>query len=524
MMAQSNLINGRAIQQMNWQTQHCRVRIVGISGDALQPHTKKLSCQLLSRFNDSPLATIELIISPAIAGMWVPQSPIPNDVIPAMLRDKLADPEAPTPAQIDMVLGAGVWAIIIQDGGYTDQQGIALQPTRLGWVIFGGGIQTRDEVTVAMATSNESETQLDTLLRRFWEPEEVEVARTRTQEQEKCEEIFMRTHLRLADGRFQVNIPLRNDIEQLASSRAIALHRFRQLERRFQRDPELKRKYSDAVAELMHANHMQLADRLPGPWCYHIPHHPVLKKFRVVNDASCLTDRGISINEVQLIGEKLQDDLANLIMRFRCHRVAVTADIHKMWDLQRIFWRPTADSEIQEYWLTVVTFGMASAPHCAVRAMIQGPRDGQARFPMGAAAIEHDFYMDDCLTGAHDEATARQLCQEIHALLRTCGFSLHRWRSNCRNIVPSGDELQVGDTIELSESDDTTVLGLRWSPKSDELLFRFQPPTPLENSEATKRNVLSHIAKIFDAPKSAGMSWFRTKYSRNGNNFRNNCL
>lgn len=77
----------------------------------------------------------------------------------------------------------------------------------------------------------------------------------------------------------------------------------------------------------MLADRMRMVDREPNGWCYHIPHHAVLKKFRIVNDASCITDQGISLNDVQLIGEKLQDDLADLIMRFRCRPIAITADI-----------------------------------------------------------------------------------------------------------------------------------------------------------------------------------------------------
>lgn len=115
----------------------------------------------------------------------------------------------------------------------------------------------------------------------------------------------------------------------------------------------------------------------------------MLKRFRIVYDATCKSDKGLSLNDVQLIGERLQDELVTLMMRFRCHAVAISADIRKMylqvrvnpeqWDLQRVFWRPSATDAIKEYWLTTVTFGMASAPHCAVRAMIQGARESHGR-------------------------------------------------------------------------------------------------------------------------------------------------
>lgn len=391
--AQSNMVTARFAQDLHWPTQQCSVRFSGVGGTVGRPNTRKIICELISHFSNASLATIELIIVPQIIDQWLPESTINDEIIPLEIRPKLADPNFNQSAPIDALLGAGVWAAVIHDGGFTNPCGIAFQPSSLGWLIFGGGIQVGNALTMGVAVEHDGDLQLDPLLRRFWEMEEIQPGRIRTAEQEQCEEIFMKTHRRLADGRIEVAIPLRGTLEHLGSSRASALHRYQQLERRFKRDPELKQKYYSAIAEMMHDDHMRMADRPPSGPCYHIPHHPVTTKFRVVFDASCRTDRGVSLNELQLIGERLQDDLANLIMRFRCHPVAVTADIKKMymqvrirpeqWDLQRVFWRPDTQSEIKEYWLTVVTFGMSSAPHCAVRAMVQGARDLQPHFPMG---------------------------------------------------------------------------------------------------------------------------------------------
>lgn len=506
--SQANLINDRIIHQLQWPTQQCKVRYNGVNGTVNKPITRKLTCKLLSRFNDEPLTIMELMVAPQNFEIWLPQAPMMDTIIPEEIFKKLADPEACMPAPINIILGAAIWAIVVKDSCLTNKFGIAFQPSCLGWLIFGGGGHMRDCLVMATAMEDDSESKLDTLLRRFWEMEEVSVVRARTLEQEKCEDIFMRSYRRLSDGRFQVDIPMREDISRLGSSRAIALHRYRQLEKRFQRDPAFEEKYTAAINDLLKDDQLRLADRPPYGSCYHIPHHAVLKKFRIVNDATCSTDLGMSLNEAQLIGEKLQDDLSDLIMRFRCHPVAITADIRKMflqvrvnpkqWDLQRIFWRPTPTSDIKEYWLTSVTFGMASAPHCAVRAMIQGARELKSQFPLGAAAVEHDFYMDDCLTGAQGDAEAKRLCHEMDTLLRSCGFVLDKWQSNRRNVVPNDEHLLSDEGLELSEFSDTTVLGLRWLPNTDQLMFKFQPPALLAREDATKRRVLSHIAQIFD--------------------------
>lgn len=506
--SQANMISTQALKRLQWPTQQCNARFNGINGITGRPHSQKVCCDLLSRLNDQPLATIELVAMPQLSSVWLPRAPIPAELVPEEITGQLADPNLCTPAPFDILLGAGVWAIVILDGSRINQFGIALQPSRLGWLMFGGGIQICQEITCAFANETMEEQTLDKLLRQFWEIEEISLERKRTAEQSKCEDIFMQTHTRLADGRYQVTIPLRNDIEDIGSSRAVALHRFHQLERRFARDPDLKTKYVETIEELLRNDQMRPVDRPPIGWCYHIPHHPVTKKFRVVFDASCRTNKSISLNEAQLVGEKLQEDLAPLIMRFRCNPVAVTADIKKMylqvkihpeqWDLQRIIWRPAPNCELKEYWLTGVTFGLSSAPHCAVRAMIQGARDMRTQFPKGVAAVERDFYMDDCLTGAQNEESARQLCTEMDALLSACKFPLDKWRSNKRNVVPGEANRQTNEALELSEFSDTTVLGLRWLPETDQLMFKFQQPPALSAAEMTMRKLLSQIAQLFD--------------------------
>lgn len=77
------------------------------------------------------------------------------------------------------------------------------------------------------------------------------------------------------------------------------------------------------MREYEQLGHMIEAKNPPEPdeKCYYIPHHGLIssKKFRVVFDGSCKTTTGISLNEAQLVGPKLQKDLHEIIMRFRRH-------------------------------------------------------------------------------------------------------------------------------------------------------------------------------------------------------------
>ena len=70
---------------------------------------------------------------------------------------ELADPEFRTPARIDLLLGAEVFASILRDGRRTGPRGTpSAINTCLGWVLFGK-IQDSDVVDVANYTLEQDE-------------------------------------------------------------------------------------------------------------------------------------------------------------------------------------------------------------------------------------------------------------------------------------------------------------------------------------------------------------------------------
>lgn len=190
-------------------------------------------------------------------------------------------------------------------------------------------------------------------------------------------------------------MPIKEGTLPLGDSRNAALRRFFQLERKLARNADLRSKYVEFLSEYERQGHMRILpkDYIENGPVYYIPHHAVEKKFRVVFDGSSKTTNGKSLNDVQMVGEKLQLDLADQLMRFRFNRIAIVADVKQMfrqvvidesqWDLLRIFWRESPSEPLRTYQLTTVTYGMASSGHCAVRAMIQCARDQQKKIPTG---------------------------------------------------------------------------------------------------------------------------------------------
>ncbi|GIY15038.1 hypothetical protein CEXT_94701 [Caerostris extrusa] len=83
--------------------------------------------------------------------------------------------------------------------------------------------------------------------------------------------------------------------------------------------------------------HMELIPEneidVPANSSFYLPHHPVPNKsgdkFRVVFDGSAKSSTGVSLNDKLMVGPQLQADLTTILIRFRMHKIAMTADIEK---------------------------------------------------------------------------------------------------------------------------------------------------------------------------------------------------
>jgi hypothetical protein len=116
---------------------------------------------------------------------------------------------------------------------------------------------------------------------------------------------------------------------------------------------------------------------------FYMPQHEVLKqtsfttKLRVVFNGSEKSSNGVSLNDILITGPKVQDNLADIVQRFRLHRIVMSADVGKMYQqisvhphdrcLQKILWRKTPDQPITTYQLNTAVYGTASAPFLTTR-------------------------------------------------------------------------------------------------------------------------------------------------------------
>lgn len=229
----------------------------------------------------------------------------------------------------------------------------------------------------------------------------------------------------------------------IGNNREVALKRLTHLERKLKGNAVIRERYDNFMREYMELRHMTIANESNpnSKIIVYLPHHEVIKetsstKLRVVFDASAKNNKGVSLNDALLTGPVLQDNLIDIILRFRFYKVALTADLQKMYrqilvhsddrDLQRILWRFSLDGPVEEYRLNTVTYGQSCASYLAVRCLRQLAIEGKVRYPMAPHALLNDTYVDDIITGANTVENARILQNQLYNLLHEGGFEAHK--------------------------------------------------------------------------------------------------
>jgi hypothetical protein len=490
------------------------VNICGIGETAAGSSRFQTDVLLKSRVHPDVEYTVTAVILPKLTGCLPRQQIAPVDTLPVN-SDDLADPYYFCKAKIGLVLGADIYGSLLRPGlKRSSCKQVAAQDTTLGWIVTGS-VSTPEPSRAILQCTSPAETTNEH--HRFWETEEVSVPeQPLTPEDAFCEEHFRETYSRNADGRFVVRLPTRpHALLSGDNNRSSCARSLQVLERRFAREPALKERYSSFLTEYERLGHMSV---VPPPAsdqaCWYLPHHAVQQqgprgtKLRVVFDATRSNNVGCSLNSSLLTGPSLLGDLSLLLLRWRNYRYVFTSDIVKMFrqilvhpddqDLQRILWNSGEPGSPIDFRLQTVTYGTACAPFLAIRTLRELASLERDNLPLGAASLDDDSYVDDILSGADTLPDALRRRDELIELLAKGKFELGKWAANHRSLLPFGTtEAAASSTQPVLSGQPAKMLGVMWSPASDEFLFEFTPPDP-GGRPITKRVVLSWISRIFD--------------------------
>lgn len=511
--SQLSFISEELSQVLPFPKHKTRINVSGIGGHRALTVKKSTRFILHSNYKKEFELPITALVVPSVT------SYIPTKITPLCIPDLsdffLADPDFLFPQKIDILLGNDVYGDLLLSGMKKFENSFLLQETQFGWMISGS---PRSQTIATRISANVC--SLDEQLRMFWEQEELLDIKPQTNEEELCEKLFADTHSRDETGRYTVHLPFKRllqgqELPTFTHTDYNAMKRLKQLESSFQQKIQFADEYRKFMLEYETLQHMVKLGEYPHSIphnAYFFPHHGVLResstttKLRVVFDGGNRRPPQTSINDELSAGPALQNDLSTIIIRWRRHCIGFTADLEKMFrqinvcpehqPFQCILWRD-ATGKICVYTLRTVTYGTTSAPYLAIRVLQQLAADEETRFPEASQILREDTYVDDVISGTDNPHEALQLQNQLSNLLKSGGFHLRKWNSNCPELmerIPEEDR-EINNLFPIQKPKMSKALGINWDTNQDAFCFsiNFKFSHPI-----TKSSLLSDASKLFD--------------------------
>ncbi|XP_055599282.1 uncharacterized protein LOC129748642 [Uranotaenia lowii] len=312
---------------------------------------------------------------------------------------------------------------------------------------------------------------------------------------------------------------------ELPDSFPMAFRRMQCLERKMDKDPQLKENITRQISEYQQKGYCHKATQeeleaadLRRAW--YLPLGAVLNpkkpgKVRLIWDAAAQVD-GVSLNSVLLKGPDQLTLLPVVLFRFRQFPVAVCADIKEMYhqirireadrSSQRFLWRDEASQAPSIFFMDVATFGSSCSPATAQFVKNTNARRFEKQYPDAVKEIIAGHYVDDLVTSFRNQDEAKIISKQIREIHKHAGFEL---RNFCSNSLPVLDYLgetnveSVKDLCPGTPNVSERVLGILWDTKLDKLKF----PTTMRGditqliergTKPTKREILRCVMSLFD--------------------------
>jgi transposase InsO family protein len=394
----------------------------------------------------------------------------------------------------------------------------------LGWALNGPiSPKTRKEVSVHRTKIHFKENEINENFKKMFLQDydtTGEDAVCNSVEDDMFLEIVTANSKKDDDNHYVIDLPLKANAK-FPNNRNQALERFKGIEKKFTRNNNYFAEYSAFMNTMMNLN---FAEEIPpherpgveGKTWYLVHHgvyHKQKNKLRVVFDCS-LQYGGTSLNDNLLQGPDMTNSLIGVLLRFRQDKVALTADIEKMFyqvrvppehsDFMRFFWYG-AVGELSEFRLKVHVFGARSSPSVANFALRLAARDGKSQSEKSKDIVDRNFYVDDLLVSYPDEKEAVASLLDLRSLLAQGSFNLTSFAGTSKKVLSALPEDSLSnaltaDSLASQALPESMALGVTWNTENDSLGYR----VVAVKFPATRRGVLRTIASIYDPLGLAG--------------------
>ena len=220
---------------------------------------------------------------------------------------------------------------------------------------------------------------------------------------------------------------------------------------------------------------------------------------------------GKSLNDVIQPGPKLQQDLVDVLLRFRRYPVALVCDITEMYlrigvhlqdrPYQRVLWRSLNQSEkpnILQF--TCVVFAINSSPCHAQYVSQHHAKKNNNEYPLAEETVLCSTYVNDSMNSVKTCDEAINLYKELSELWGKSGMYARKWVLNESEVLKESPEKDRAMEVNLKcgEFPSIKTLGILW--KASEATFTFKDAIDpcCKEDEHTKRSFLKKFATLFD--------------------------
>ncbi|KAI5644501.1 pao retrotransposon peptidase domain-containing protein [Phthorimaea operculella] len=273
--AMSSFITQDLAKKLGLTRRKCNFEPVGLGGNRVEQFGLT-TCTIKPRNNSEPIMTTDSVIVSNIAG-HLPTTCLPNNVVSQFQNLELADPAFHQPATVDMLIAGDLFPYIYTgEKIFPAESGMPVAMNSIfGYIIGGAAVINNENQKVSMVTTAaEGVTEsifcgftgtmnMDQIMNRFWEVENIPSEKPKKPDDILAEELFAQEHSRDESGRYIVRYPFRPDHE-LGESRQIAVRRLCNLEAKLDRDPQLKEEYHKFMSEYESLGHMTCLGEMPN--------------------------------------------------------------------------------------------------------------------------------------------------------------------------------------------------------------------------------------------------------------------
>ena len=462
---------------------------------------------------------------------------------------------------IDVLIGCDHYWDFVTNEIVRGEVGPTAINSKFGWLLSGpteSATSSETSVTnlIISGTSDslfdQAQDPLIGTLKRFWETESIGIKEeSEITGSSDCfnENVCFNGH------RYEVRLPWKDNHPTVPSDYELCVNRLRSLQRKLLKEPELVKEYDQIIEEQI--NH-GIVERIPeeeqkekeNENVHYLPHHAVIRrdrettKLRIVYDGSARPpERAHSLNDCLETGPNFTPQLFDTLVKFRWHRIGLTADIEKAFlmvgiretdrDMLRFLWLKDPNdpnSEIAHFRFTRLVFGLRPSP-AILASTIRHQLDAlvsEEFKPEFIEALKNSLYVGDLVTGEENEAKTMDLYMKSNSVMQRGGFNLRKWKTNskvvqdainradnCVNpavvsevkkIVTEEDESYAkttnGPLLAADKASDNAivkVLGSLWNTATDQFVFDLVDlDEQAKKLPTTKRSLLKISAKIFD--------------------------